>query len=275
MELHVRLENHWLACMASVGGGARMTRMVGGLVVANPQVAGLAFNFIALRGVQPERLPAALDIGGTLLAACGRPPAVFLAPAAGDPGRLEAALAELGWQRRVRQSVLVRSLGPTDEPELSLPGAPGITIDAVTPKLVSLWAKTLVSAYEVDPITAEHLTEAWGGLLQSPGDGAHSLGCLARFDGHPAGTGLLWRQGEIAGLYCGAVLPELRRQGIHRATVGFRLAAAAAAGCAVATLQTEAGSPVERLCTGELGFSVAYHRELWAPSEQAPIGHCE
>lgn len=276
MELDLRLENHWLACMAAVGGGARTTRMAGGMVVANPRVTGLAFNFIALRGVQSERLPTALDIGGALLAACERPPAVFLSPAAGDMALLGLALAELGWHRRVRQSVLVRPLDAADR--FATPGrvpSPDITAEPVTPDLASLWSRTLVNAYEVDPMTAEHLTEAWEGLLLSPGDGGHALGCLARLDGRPAGTGLLWWQGDIAGLYCGAVMPELRRLGIHRATVQFRLVAAAAAGCTIATLQTEADSPVEQLCTGELGFTVAYHRELWAPGNQTFVWHCE
>jgi len=266
MEQHLRLENHWLACMAAAGGGARVTRFVGGLVVANPRVAGLAFNFIALRGVQPERLPAALDIGGTLLAACGRPPAVFLSPAAGDMAQLSHTLAEFGWKRLVLQSVLVRSLSMTDQfAAHSGTASSEIAVEPVPPERASLWSRTLVDAYEVDPITAESLTEAWEGLLRAPGDGGHALGCLATLGGRPAGTGLLWWQGDIAGLYCGAVMPDLRRRGIHRATVQFRLAAAAAAECTIATLQTEAGSPVERLCTGELGFSVAYQRELWAP----------
>lgn len=276
MDQYLRLENHWLACMAAAGGGARVTRFVGGMVVANHRVAGPAFNFVALRGVQPERLPAVLDLGGTLLAACERPPAVFLSPAAGDMAQLGPALADLGWQRRVRQSVLVRPLtaespAAPDASAHERSAPPDITVEPVIPERVPLWAQTLVDAYEVDPITAEHLTEAWGGLLTLPGDGAHVLGCLASIDGRPAGTGLLWWQSEIAGLYCGAVMPESRRRGVHRATVQFRLAAAAAAGCTTATLQTEAGSPVERLCTGELGFSVAYHRELWAPAQSNPL----
>ncbi|MDF2626658.1 MAG: hypothetical protein K0R39_489 [Symbiobacteriaceae bacterium] len=263
MEQHLRLENHWLACMAAAGGGARVTRIVGGMTVANPHIAGLAFNFIALRGGQPARLPAVLEIGGTLLAACGRPPAVFLSPASGDMVQLGAALTDLGWRRLVQQSVLVRPLSPADRLEVS---GGAISVESVTPDLVPLWSRTLVEAYGVDPITAEALTEAWESVLRSPGEGARSLGCLARLDGRPAGTGLLWMQSGTAGLYCGAVMPEHRRQGIHRATVHYRLSAAAAAGCTAATLQTEAGSPVERLCTGELGFSVAYRRELWAPS---------
>lgn len=275
MEQYLRLENHWLACMASVGGGARITRMVGGMVVANPLIPGLAFNFIALRGVQPERLAAALDIGGTLLAACERPPAVFLSPFGGNMSQLGLTLAELGWQRRVRQSVLVRSLSPADPPVPGRASPSDITVEPVTPDLIPLWSQTLVNAYGVDPITAGHLAEAWGGLLRYPGEGAWSLGCLARLGGRPAGTGLLWRQGDIAGLYCGAVTPELRRKGVHRATFQFRLAAAVAAGCPTVTLQTEAGSSVEQFATIELGFTVAYYRELWAPVRQAEPWHCE
>jgi hypothetical protein len=138
-------------------------------------------------------------------------------------------------------------------------------VGVITPEQIPRWGKTLVEAYEVAPGPGAELAGAWGALLRSPGEGSWARGYLAHLDGQPAGTGLTWGQGEIAGLYCGAVLPTLRRRGVHRATVLRRLADALAAGSRLATLQTEVGSPVEQLCTSQLGFSLAYHRELWSP----------
>ncbi|HWI66040.1 MAG TPA: hypothetical protein VNT75_29780 [Symbiobacteriaceae bacterium] len=258
-DFHLRLENHWLACMASAGGGAPVSRTLGGLVVVNPAVAGYAFNFMALRAVEPARLATATELGGALLAGGERPPAVFLSPAAGDQAQLGAGLMALGWRPLLRQSVLVREL--TALP----PCATGVRVEAVGPDQVPGWGRLLAEAYEVDPLTGEALAEAWGAMLTGSDAGWRATGYLATVGEVPAGTGLLWSQGEIAGLYCGAVLPHMRRQGVHRATVLRRLADAAGAGCHWAVLQTEAGSPVESLCTRELGFTVAYNRELWIP----------
>lgn len=257
MDLTLRLENHWLACMAALGGGARVTRTVGALVVVNPTAPGYAFNFVALRSVLPGQLAMALELGSALLSAGGRPPAAFLSPAAGSMEPLAAELAGMGWCRLLRQTVLVRQLPVPEQ-------AGAVRAEAITAEQVPLWAQTLAEAYEVDPLTGETLGAAWGSLLTARSEGWWARGYIARVDGLPAGTGLLWSQGEIAGLYCGAVLPAYRRRGAHRELVTTRLADATAAGCRLATLQTETGSPVERLCVESLGFTLAHHRELWA-----------
>lgn len=268
-DFHLRLENHWLACMAAAGGGARVTRTMGGLVVVNPTVVGYAFNFMALRAVEPARLSTAVESGGALLAGGERPPAVFLSPAAGAPEPVEAGLTSLGWRRLLRQSVLVRELTPLAAP------ASDVCVETVGPDQTPAWGRLLAEAYEVDPITGEVLARAWGAMLNASDGAGRATGYWALVGGTLAGTGLLWSQGEIAGLYCGAVLPSMRRRGVHRATVLRRLADAAAAGCRWATLQTEAGSPVEFLCTRDLGFSLAYYRELWVPKSQGSLMHCE
>ncbi|HYF90805.1 MAG TPA: GNAT family N-acetyltransferase [Symbiobacteriaceae bacterium] len=263
MDLQIRLENHWLACMAAAGGGARVTRMAGGLVVVNATAPGYTFNFTTLRGVQPDRLATALDHGGMLLAEGGRPSAVFLSPAAGDLPGLTAGLAELGWRRLSRQSVLIRDLSVPLSQEMP----PNVLVESVTARLLPQWRKTLVDAYEVEPLAGRSLSKAWSTILSAPGDGASARGYLAWVDGVPAGTGLLWSQGGVAGLYCGAVLPARRRSGIHRALLLRRLSDAWQARCALATLQTEAGGPVEQFCVGRLAFSVSHCRDLWVPGE--------
>lgn len=255
------LENHWLACMASIGGGARVSRAPGALVVTHPTVAGLSFNFIWLRGTEPGRLTNTLDAGSALLSEAGRPPALFLAPPAGDAAALAERLQTLGWKQAVRQVVLTRDLpgSPLPSPDER------VAVEEVGAEALPLWADTLVRAYEVNPLAAEDLSLGWGSLCHQPGEAARARFYLASLAGRAAGTGLLWTRAEMAGLYCGAVMPDLRRHGVWRSTMIRRLTDARESGCHLALLQTEAQSPVHQLCLDQLGFRLAYYRELWAP----------
>ena len=251
------LENHWLTCMASVRGG-RLSRIIGGLVVANSDFGGAAFNFITLRSVATDCLEGALEAGQALLAEHGRPPVVYLSPLAGDTAALGEQLEHLGWRRRLRQVVLARGTAhlPTHSPH------PALTLSTSELKV---WGATLIQAYEIEPRAGRELAAAWSSLSQ--GDGIATY-YLAHMEGKPVGTGLLWRQGGLAGLYCGAVLPAFRRRGVERATLVQRLHDAAA-DAHTALLQTEAGSPVEHLCVQRLGFDPAYAREIWLPANSA------
>lgn len=263
MDWNERLENHGVACMAAAGGGARVTRLGGAMLVVNPHVAGSAFNFISLRRCDPQRLDAILEMGSALLAGEGRPPALLLAPVAGDMKALGAALQSLGWRCKARQVVLVRNLH-----QMSLVEEAGPLVTKVGEADLPRWGETLTRAYEVDPVAGEAIRTGWSALLRNPGDGCKAGFYLAWWDGETVGTGLYWGQGEIAGLYCGAVLPTHRKRGVERATLVRRLADAARAGFSWATLQTEQGSPVEHLCVDRLGFEMAYERELWLPNTQ-------
>lgn len=253
-------ESHWLACMAAVGGG-RVTRLAGGLVLASPGVSGAFVNCILPRDCTAERLPDLLEAGGAMLAAAGEPPALFLSPDAGDVNALAGVLLDRGWRPAVHQVVLSCDL-PLSVPD----GGPGIQVDEVGPATVEEWVKTLAAAYGAEPERSRSISQAWAGLAEMPGEGSRSLLCLARWEGHPVGTGLAWAQGGTAALYCGAVLPQYRRRGVERATLLYRLQWAAAVGCRQAILQTDTGSPVEHLCVDRLGFGRCYQRTLWIPA---------
>lgn len=259
------LENHWLACMASAGGGGRLTRLPGAVVLSNPHVGSTLWNFIALRGAVASQLEPLLAMAGALLAEHGRPPAIFLSPAAGDMERIAAALRDRGWRRAVEQVVLI-----TDLPSALNETESEVIVEEIDATALQRWGETLVEAYEVEPRAGQAIAEAWTSLFGHPGEGSQVAYYLARLAGQPVGTGLTWSQGEIAGLYCGAVLPAFRRRGVERATLARRLNDAARKGSRLAMLQTEVGSPVEHLCLARLGFRVAYHRELWVPASASP-----
>lgn len=260
MTLIRELESHWLACMATVGDG-RVTRLEGTVVLTSPRFRATFLNFMMLRGVTPERLGAVLEVGAAVLSAAGQPPALFVGPEAGDLGALAAALRGLGWWPAERQVVLVRDLpaGGTVSPA-------GVGVQEIGRDRVAEWGHLLVTAYEVLPEAGAVIRSAWSRLLAQPSEGSRSRYYLGYVGPEPAGTGLMWVQGEVAGLYCGAVLPHLRRRGVERALVERRLTDAVRDGARMAVVQTAAQSPVEHLCVDRLGFRVAYERELWLPT---------
>lgn len=261
------LENHWLACMASVGGGGRVTRLGALLAVVHPRLSPMFANFLTFRAATVDQLPDLLTAGEVLLAERGRPPALFLSPAAGDMEGLGAALAGMGWRCHTRQVVLVRSLVSLDLPE----APPAVVqVKEISREQVGRWGKLLVKAFEVAPSPGQEIGAAWTGLMDHPGDAARARYYLGLVDGKPAGTGLTWLRSGLAGLYCGAVLPAKRRLGVERATLLRRLQDAAASGAHLAMVQTEAGSPVHHLCMNRLGFSLAHERSLWL----APVRPC-
>ncbi|MFZ5815153.1 MAG: GNAT family N-acetyltransferase [Bacillota bacterium] len=250
------LEAHWLACMASAGGGGRVVRLGGVTVLTNPASPITMLNCLLLKGVRADRLEPLLEAGRLVLAAGEQPPALFLSPLSGDLPALRARLEALGWQRRLSQAVLVR---PLDEP---LPALSSEVAVAETADRES-WGRLLVEAYGMPPPLGEPLRNAWTGLA------GEARFYLAHLEGRPVGTGLSWRQGPVTGLYAGAVLPAWRRRGVERASLLRRMADARREGALLATLQTEAGSPVEHLARNRLGFTLAYERELWAPLKVA------
>lgn len=246
------LEGHWLSCMASAGGGGKVTRLAGATVLANPISPITMLNCILLKQAHPDRLEALLDIGRVVLAAYQRPPALFLSPLAGDLPSLEGRLTDLSWRPRLRQVVLAR---PLDEP---LPEPPTeVTVSETQDR--EGWGRLLTEAYEVPAPVGDGIRNAWTNLS------GKARYYLAHLEGRPVGTGLTWQQGPIAGLYAGAVLPDFRRRGAERATLIRRMQDARADGALLAVLQTEAGSPVDHLCRNRLGFEMAYERTLWMP----------
>ncbi len=254
--------------MAAAGGGGNVTRVLGGMVVVNPRVGGMALNFLTLRDVQPETLDMALEAGKVLLAEHGRPQALYLSPLAGEVAALSTALKTRGWTQRVHQVVLVRELdGGIPLPESA---AADIRVEQIGEADLPVWGDVLTSAYEAVPAVGEDIHKAWTSLYGAPGEGAGVRYYLAWVDGFPVGTGLSWMRAGIVGLYCGAVLPAYRRRGVERATLVRRVVDARAAGATMAVLQTEVGSPVEHLCVQRLGFHPAYERTVWISAALSP-----
>lgn len=255
-----RLDGHFLAAMATAGGGGRLVRLEGAVALANSRVDSTMLNFLLLREVDASRLPLVLAQGAALLAEFGRPAAAYLSPLSGDLPALRRQMEGLGWRRRVVESVLFAPV-PARAPAT----AAGVTVDAIGSDQLPLWLDLLTEGYGAGPDGSEQIKAAWSTLMRDPGPGAAATFYIARLQGQAAGTGLLWQQGATAGLYCGAVRPALRRRGVETALIARRLLDAAAQGATGAVLQTEVNGPVESLCTDRFGFERVYQLELWLP----------
>jgi len=90
---------------------------------------------------------------------------------------------------------------------------------------------------------------------------------LASIDGQPAGGGAVSFRDGTASLFSTSVLPGFRRRGVQTALLQARLAAAAAAGCDLATVMTSPGSSSQRNVQRS-GFAVAYTRLVVAREER-------
>ncbi len=99
--------------------------------------------------------------------------------------------------------------------------------------------------------------------------GAHSY--LAWLGDRPVGSARLELAGGVAFFNGGAVLPEFRRRGVHRAMILARWRRAQAQGCDLAVIASLAGGPTERSAQ-RLGFQVAYTSpELFSPYPAPPL----
>lgn len=280
LQLIKRLDGHFLAAMAAAGGGGQTVRLAGALTVVNPRVRSTALNFMTLRETDPDHLTETLRQGAAILAGHGRPPAAYLTPLSGNVPALRKRLGALRWRRHTTVSVLCAPLGceaasgVNDTPVVQAEAGPRagesgppqgdrVRIEQIGPDGLQRWLDVLTEGYEAMPDAAIQVRAAWSTLMAQPGDGATACYYLGYVGERAVGTGLLWQQGMIAGLYCGAVAPAYRRRGIGTALLARRIAAAAQNGAALVTLQTESGSLVERVCTSTLGFQTAYQMELW------------
>lgn len=84
---------------------------------------------------------------------------------------------------------------------------------------------------------------------------------LARCDGQPVGGAGLRLTDGVAQLCGAATVPGHRRRGVQSALLGHRLAAAAAAGCDLATVTTQPGSRSQHNVQ-RLGFDLLYARAI-------------
>jgi len=132
----------------------------------------------------------------------------------------------------------------------SLPLPPEVTIDEVTDKpALQHWVQALSLGFGLSVEVVDVFARASDML--GYGEQAPIRNFVAYRKGEPVGTSTLYLGAGVAGIYCVAVLPEARQQGIGAAITAAPLQIARDLGYRIGTLQaSKMGEPVYR----RLGF---------------------
>lgn len=139
------------------------------------------------------------------------------------------------------------------DPEL----ASGIVARPIRPDEAALWVRVAFGG-GLDSDDAQPSRTA---IIAAYPYMAHTTCYLAWLDGMPAGAAALaWHDG-VASLFGASTLPSCRNRGVQAALLAVRLADAAAAGCDLALIHTEPGSPSQRNVE-RLGFRLAYTKVM-------------
>ncbi len=172
----------------------------------------------------------------------------------GGPGA-EARLAAAGLARGATMEFRARDPAtPTEAPA-------GIAVSPVDPADAETFARIRVEGSETPPRDLETYREHLRVSASLPGVRTY----LARIGAEPVGAATLVLREEAAYFSSAAVLPPYRRRGVHTALIARRLADAAAAGCDLAFVRTEEGSP-SAASLARAGFRVVARREVWRPT---------
>ncbi|HSO30546.1 MAG TPA: GNAT family N-acetyltransferase [Candidatus Sulfomarinibacteraceae bacterium] len=200
-----------------------------------PDLPGPIFNSVLGMRVVPNLLPLVLErydrTGASAYVAMestpwpGAEPVATLETSVAAPEDVLAAADSTGTD----PAVLVREIGPDE---------------------AGRWADIHIRA---DPWMPDPVAAAWRATTKRVAETAGHHLFLAELDGRPVGVGLLVTRRRAGLVRAGAVLPEVRGQGIQRALIRARAAAAAAHGCDVVTSKATPGTTSARNLA-RLGF---------------------
>ncbi|RNL78995.1 GNAT family N-acetyltransferase [Nocardioides marmorisolisilvae] len=190
-------------------------------------------------------------------------PVSFEVAALADPALVER-LSSRGYRLVSFEDVLVRDL--VDPPEVK---ADGVVVRRepadVDDSWIRAWLDTVVEA-SLQPDTqglAQHEEFSREVLEQAElaGFDAGVRTYLALVDGVPAGGAGVRLVNGIAQMAGAGTVPAYRRRGVQTALVAARLEDAAAAGCDLAVVTTQPGSP-SHANTQRMGFDLGYTRAV-------------
>lgn len=168
----------------------------------------------------------------------------------GDPSVM-AGLAREGYVPSRFYALLARSLAEF----APAPPSAEVVVRPMAPAEAMLWLSTCAQGFsgQLDP-PADTVD-----MLRPNLASENARAYLAFIDGRPVGAAASFYHQGVVELGSDAVLPAMRRRGVHRTLVAARLADAHAAGCDLAMAITAPGSDSQRNFQ-RLGFELAYHR---------------
>ncbi|HEX6291588.1 MAG TPA: GNAT family N-acetyltransferase [Herpetosiphonaceae bacterium] len=203
-------------------------------------------------GMSQPVTDADLDTLEALYRGYGLPAQVDVCPLA--DGSLVAALGRRGYRIVRFFNRHIRAIGAADMQEAPYPA---IRVAAVAADDIDLWERTVDRGFSGrDDLAADAMGLSLARLaFQRP-----TVTCfLARIGDEPVGAaGLAIRDG-LATFFSTSTRVEYRRRGVHTALLRARLAAAASAGCGLATVAPLPGSDSQRNVQ-RAGFQIAYTR---------------
>ncbi len=247
MDISAAIEDGFVAYSAAC------VNMAGGEVHTSPDCTWMtcAYDLAYFNGVLKSRLPDTLAaetiIRLTTTFAGLRRRMSWWVTESSHPANLGALLESSGffpaWSDVGMALELDKALPPPTMPA-------DVTIAPVSDdRKLAVWCRTMAAAFDL----RHGYRSAYERMLQSVALANHPLGpfYLARRDGQPIGTSVLYMLGEIAVINEVGVIPSARQQGIGAALTLAALQAARARGARVAVLgASPAGAPVYR----RLGF---------------------
>jgi len=172
------------------------------------------------------------------------------------PAAATRALERAGFTREQEvHEVHVLETDPTDRPP-EAPAVGGLRVEPVTRRTAALFGLLIRDGFAVTGPLGEFFERASVAHARTyPPSRAVSL--IARIDGEPAGTGLLWLTPGVAGLYSGSVLPAFRGRGIQSAVIAERVRLGLLRRRRIFTSQTEGDDPSAHNLH-DMGFRTLY-----------------
>jgi GNAT superfamily N-acetyltransferase len=178
----------------------------------------------------------------------GAPAQVDLCPLA-HPS-LAQGLARRGYRLASFENVWLR---PVDAGEIFPPPPPAIRVAEISPAEADLWVETVSRGFA----EREELTQADRDIA-APFPHIGSMTCLLAWIGdEAAGAASIGLRRGLASLLNASTRPAFRGRGVQTALLHHRLALTVAAGCDLATVQTQPGSGSQRNVERQ-GFRLAY-----------------
>lgn len=137
------------------------------------------------------------------------------------PSARPADLAERLQRRGMRLWTSTAGMVIATDAPLPAP-RPGITVERATAETLGDWVRAAAGGWEIPGQFLPGYTAGIRGLLKRSGD--EMLLVLTRYEGEPAGAGMLQYVQGVGGLKGTAVRPEFRGRGVYQASVAWRLA---------------------------------------------------
>ena len=230
-------------CALDESSAACLLPIAGGYAVAAGE--GYPINAALGLGMEGPVLATDLERVEEFYAMAGLPARVALCPLA-DPS-LAHLLGERGYRIERFFHVFVRSL---DLVPAFAPGtAPEIRVERIEDE--ELWVRLATGDLPGDGETV--WTRLARATFRRPG-----VRCWGAYlGGEAVGAGALGEREGLASLFWATTAPAFRRRGVQRALIQARLAATAANGCDLATVQATPGSDSHRNIE-RAGFRIAY-----------------